>query len=170
MPQQVLDLDGDVVAELREFAVQRLDDGQRVRRPIEEIGIAEGDVLGARIDLAANVFQHDVALHDAENSVVDGHNGAMAAKVFAAAAGFRIAGDLESAFRHQQVRVLRSAGRPLRSGGMKFRRSSEIAPREPLAALAVLCFDAFLLAPLRGFAAASLPCGLRRPLRHRQAA
>ena len=39
--QQMLDLDGDVVAELREFAVQRLDNGQRVRRAIEKIGIAE---------------------------------------------------------------------------------------------------------------------------------
>ena len=106
MLQQVLDLDGDVVADLRELAVHRLDDGQRVRRPVEEIGIAKGDVLGARVDLPANVLQHDFALHDAKNPVVNGHHRAVPAQVFAAAAGFGIAGDLEASFRHQQVRVL----------------------------------------------------------------
>ena len=74
MLQQVLDLDGDVVAELREFPMHGLDDGQRVGRAIEEIGIAERDMLGAGIDLAANVFQYDFALHDAKNSVVNGHD------------------------------------------------------------------------------------------------
>ena len=41
MREQVLDLDDRVVGELRELAVQRLDDPPRVRRAVEEIGIAE---------------------------------------------------------------------------------------------------------------------------------
>ena len=85
----MLDLDGDVVGEAREFAVQRLDDRQSVGRAIEEIGIAKGDVLGAGVDLAADVFEHDVALHDAENAVVNRHDRTMAAEMLAAAAGFR---------------------------------------------------------------------------------
>ena len=46
--QQVLDLDRDVVADRRMRRVQRLDDAHRVRRTVEEIGIAERDVLRAR--------------------------------------------------------------------------------------------------------------------------
>src|SRR5665213_3489245 len=86
--QQVLDLDGYVVAEIWEFFVQRFDYRQRVRGAVEEIGIAEADVLRAGGDLLADVFEHYFALHDAERAVVHRDNWAVAAEMFAAAAGF----------------------------------------------------------------------------------
>src|SRR4029077_9673255 len=66
MLQQVLDLDRNVVRELRKFPMHGLDDSERVRRPIKEIRIAERDVLGAGIYLLADIFQHDIPLNDAE--------------------------------------------------------------------------------------------------------
>ena len=55
---------------------------------IEEIGIAEGNVLRASGDLLANVLHDDVAADDAKNAFVNGDDGAMAAEMLAAAAGF----------------------------------------------------------------------------------
>ena len=71
--------------------VQRLDDGHRVAGAVEEIGIAEGDVLRAGGDLAANVFEHDIGLHDAKHAAVDGYDGAVAAEMLAAARRFGVA-------------------------------------------------------------------------------
>ena len=51
----MLDLDRDVVGQLRVASVQRFDDPTRVSRAVEEIGIAEGDVLGAGGDLLIDV-------------------------------------------------------------------------------------------------------------------
>ena len=60
---------------------------------IEKIRIAESDVFGAGIHLAANIFEDYFARDDAERAVVDRNDRAMAAKMFAAARGFRVAGD-----------------------------------------------------------------------------
>ena len=73
--------------------MELLDDALGVGGAVEEIGIAEGDVPGAGFDLAADVLHHDVALDDAEGPLVNGDDGAMAAEMFAAAAGFGVAGD-----------------------------------------------------------------------------
>ena len=92
--QQVLDLDGGVVGERRKFLVQRFDDAHGVRGAVEEIGIAEGDVLGAGCDLLANVLQHNFRLHHAKIALIHRHHRAMPAQVLAAAAGFGVAGAL----------------------------------------------------------------------------
>ncbi len=91
MPQQMLDLDRDVVAHVRMRRVQRVDDAHRVRRAVEEIGIAERDVRGAGGDLRGDVGEHDVRLHDAELPVVDRHDRTMPAQMPAAAARFGVA-------------------------------------------------------------------------------
>ena len=93
MLQQMLDLDRDVVGHVGMRGVQRLDDAHRVRRAVEEIGIAEGDVLGARRDLRRDVREHDVRLHDAELPVVDRHDRTVTAEMPAAAARLRVADD-----------------------------------------------------------------------------
>src|ERR1700730_15081695 len=63
MLQEVLNLNRGVVRELRKFPVHGLDDSERVRRPIKEIGVSERDVLGAGIYLLGNIFAHDFLLH-----------------------------------------------------------------------------------------------------------
>src|SRR5260370_23926991 len=100
LPQQVLDLDRDVITELGEFSVHSFDDGKCVARPVEEIRVAEGKVFGTCIDLLADIFEDDFPLHDSEDSVVNEDNVSMAAKMFASTAGFGIAGDLEPPFWH----------------------------------------------------------------------
>ena len=70
MPQQVLDLDRHVVGEIRESLVQRLDDADGVGGAVEEIGVAEGNVLGAGRDLLRDVGQHDLRWHDEEPAAV----------------------------------------------------------------------------------------------------
>ena len=57
---------------------------------VEEVGIAERDVLGAGGHLRADVFEHNVCGHDAELPAVDGDDGTVAAQMFAAAARLRI--------------------------------------------------------------------------------
>ena len=71
--------------------VQGLHDAHGVRRAVEEIGIAEGDVPRAGGDLRGDVGQHDVGLHDAELPLVDRHDRTMPAQVPAAAAGLGVA-------------------------------------------------------------------------------
>ena len=112
MLQQVLDLDDRVVGERREFAVERFDDPARVRRAVEEIGIAERDVRRALLHLRADVGEHDVDGDDAELAVVDRHDRAMAAAVLAAARGVGRADDLARAVRHLQRRVAIERGQP----------------------------------------------------------
>ena len=80
----MFDLDRDVVRHRRELSRQTFDDGQCVGRPVEEVGIAEGDVLGAGCDLGGDVRQHDVYWHGAEPPVVNRDDRAMPAAMFAA--------------------------------------------------------------------------------------
>ena len=72
---------------------------------IEEVGIAEGDVLGAGRDLARDVLQHDVRLHDEEPAAVDRDDRAVAAEMLAAAAGLGVADDARAATGQLDVRV-----------------------------------------------------------------
>ena len=104
MLEQVLDLDGDVVGEPRAFAMQRLDDRDGVAGAVEEIGVAEGDVRGAGGHLAADVFEHDVGLHDAEQPVIHRDHRTVAAEVLAAARGLGVA-DAARAVGHDELRV-----------------------------------------------------------------
>lgn len=50
---------------------------ERVGRAVDEIGFAEGDVLGSGLDLVAYIFDHDVARQYAEPTVIDGNDRAV---------------------------------------------------------------------------------------------
>ena len=91
MREQVLDLDGHVVREVRPLGMNRVHDRHRVADAVEEIGIAERDVAGASGDLAAHVRQHHLNRHDAKPAVVHRHDRAVPAGVLAAATGLRVA-------------------------------------------------------------------------------
>src|ERR1039458_10403869 len=93
MLEQVLDLDGDVVSQRGPFAVEGLDDGDSMAGAVEEIGVAEGDVLRAGGHLPADVLQYHLPLHDAENTPIDRDHRAMPADEFAAPAGFGGSGE-----------------------------------------------------------------------------
>ena len=58
---------------------------------IEEIRVAEGDVLSPSSNLLANVGQHHLTLDKAEAPTVDRHNRAVPAQVLAASTGFGVA-------------------------------------------------------------------------------
>ena len=86
--------------------------------PVEEVRIAEGDVLRARRDLRAHVRQHDVDRDDAEAAVVDRHDRTVTAAVLAAAARLGVAGD--PAVRADLQRgVARQGQHPLAPGVLK---------------------------------------------------
>src|ERR1700690_3917700 len=87
--QQVLNFDGYVISELREFAVECFHEWKRVANAIKEIRIAERNVLRARDHLLADIREHDFAVYNAKHSIVNRHNRTMAAKVFATATRFR---------------------------------------------------------------------------------
>ena len=86
VPQQMLDLRRDVEGHVRERRVERPGHGERVPRPVEEVGIAERDVGRPGHDLLADVRQHDVRRHDEEAAPVHGRDRAVPAEVLAAAA------------------------------------------------------------------------------------
>ncbi len=89
--QDVLHLGGAVEGEIREALVHGPDDAERVAHPVEEVGVAEGDVPGADGDEAGDVGEHDVLPDDADPAVVDGRHGAVAAAVDAAVARLDVA-------------------------------------------------------------------------------
>ena len=118
MPQQMLHLDRDVISQIGKLRVQRLDDRQRVARPVQEIRVAERDVLGPGIHLLPDVGQHDLARHDAEPPLVDRHDRAVPAQVLAAAAGLGITRHLAvAAAHHPRIPVQRGQCRPVRACG-----------------------------------------------------
>ena len=70
--------------------MERFDDPHRVRGTVEEIWIAERDVPRAAGDLRRDVGEDDARRDDAELPVVNRHDRAMAAQMFAAAARFGV--------------------------------------------------------------------------------
>jgi hypothetical protein len=85
--------------------VQLLDDAHGVGGTIEEIGVAEGNVLCPGRHLTRDVLQYDVWLHDEEPATVDRDNRAVAAEMLAAAAGLGVAGNARATTRKLDVRV-----------------------------------------------------------------
>ena len=77
------------------LARQRLDERpSRGVGPLKKSGSPNVMCCGARRDLRRDVGQHDVDRHDAELSVVDRHDRAMAAAVLASAARLGVSDDL----------------------------------------------------------------------------
>src|SRR6516162_1760880 len=101
----MLDLDGHVVCELRKFTVQRVNERNGVADAIEEVGIAERDVLRASGNLLANVRKDDVAVDNAKNTFVDGNDWAVAAEMLATAARFGVAHSAVFARRQDEMCV-----------------------------------------------------------------
>jgi len=90
--EQVFDFYCYVVGELWMLGVQRLDDARGVGDTVEEIWITEGDVLRAGDNLLVDIGEDDFLRNDAKLAFVYRDDRAMAAPMFAAAGGFRIAG------------------------------------------------------------------------------
>src|ERR1051326_1013548 len=84
---EVLDFDGDVVRDAREFAMKSVDKFEGMLDTVEKIRITERDVLGAGRDLLAYVGEDYVAVYDAEDAFINRHDRAMTAEMLAAAAG-----------------------------------------------------------------------------------
>lgn len=107
--QEVFDFDGGVVGEAGEFAGEAFDDAAGVGGAVEEVGVAEGDVGGSGGGLVVDVGEDGVFTDDAEGSVVDGDDRAVAAEVLAAAGGFGVAGEA-GPFGGDEAGVARGAG------------------------------------------------------------
>src|SRR5512139_3742229 len=73
--------------------MQLLHDRNDVPRPVEEIGIAEGDVACPRIDLLLNVLDHNLALYQTELPAIHWYHRTVAAVMLAATTRFRVAAD-----------------------------------------------------------------------------
>src|SRR5258705_9728397 len=84
---------------------------------VEKIGVAKGDVFSAGGHLLANIGQHDLMLHDTEASVVDRHNGAMSAQVFATPAGLGVTDRHMLSVAGDEVSILVQPGQPGAVGG-----------------------------------------------------
>ena len=117
--EQVFNLDRSVVGQLRKFAMKCLYQFDGVCRPIKEVRVAKRNVLRSRLDLLANVSQHNVALHHTKFSFVNRDYGAMAAQVLATAAGLGIPGKLLLAVRQYEFRILGELGKALAARSQK---------------------------------------------------
>src|SRR5712664_201008 len=102
---QVLDFNRYVVGELREFPVEFLNEFHGVADAVEEVRIAERDMLRAGSRLAANVFENNIAADDSKDTFVYRHDRTVPAKVFAAPAGLRRTHDAIAIARHDQMRI-----------------------------------------------------------------
>jgi len=89
---EVLHLGGEVEGEARKAGVERPRHPEGVARPVQEVGVAEGDVGRAGLGLAGHVLDHRLGRHGEEAAAVDRGDGAMAAEVQAAARGLGVAG------------------------------------------------------------------------------
>ena len=89
----MLDFDRDVIREPRKFSVQRFHKSYGVPYTVEKIRVAKGDVLGPGGNLLANILKHHFAVHHTEYAVVDRNDRAVAAKMLASPARFRVTRD-----------------------------------------------------------------------------
>jgi hypothetical protein len=92
----MLDFNRHVIGNCRKFPMKFFDKFHGMTNAVEKIGIAERNMLRARGHLAANVFHHYIAAHDAKHALVNRNDGTMPAKMLAAAAGFRRSNDAKA--------------------------------------------------------------------------
>jgi hypothetical protein len=138
--QQVLDLDGYVVGEPGKFLVQGFDNGHGMPAAIEEIRIAEGNMLRSGRHLLANVREHNFTIHYPEHALVNRHDRAMAAQMLASAARFGITGKAMLAGRKDEVRVARKRRESLPVGRKEFlpgQRNQRLELRNACSAAAI---------------------------------
>src|SRR5262249_53350940 len=129
------------------LGMNSLRDAPRVAGPVEEIGVAEGDMRGARLDLLADIREHDIERHREEPTFIDRCDRAVATAGQASPCGLDIPGwpgepsaldpnigveRLEPAARR------RREGEPLDDGRLSLIRAAHpadirvLAPIEPL--------------------------------------
>src|SRR5260221_12332619 len=104
MLEQVLDFDSCIEGDARKLLMHGAGDAHGVGRSIEEVGVAKGDMTYALDYLCADVCQHDLGWYGEEAATVDWRDGAMQARMLAAARRFSIS-------REQQISI------PLQAGG-----------------------------------------------------
>ncbi len=109
--EKVFDFDGDVVGEMRMLCVEHFDNSRGVSNAIEKIGIAECDVLGAGLDLLANVGEDYFVRDDTKLPGVNRNDRAVAAEMFAAAGRFRVTGNAMRAAGQYDVSVFAESGK-----------------------------------------------------------
>lgn len=117
---QVLDLDSRVVTDRGKFPVKLLHQFHRVANSVEKIRIAESNVLRPGGNLLANIFKHDLAVYHAENAVVDRNDRAVAAKMLASSARFRVAGNAVFAGGKNHVGIRREKWKSVSVGPDEF--------------------------------------------------
>ena len=93
MAQDVRHLGRHVERHAREALGEAVDHPPGVRRPGQEVGIAERDVAGARRHLGGDVVEDEVDGQGARAPVVDGRHRAVAAALGAAVGGLGVADD-----------------------------------------------------------------------------
>src|SRR4051794_17666837 len=101
----MLDLDSHIIGNRGEFPMERFHNRDGMKRSIEEVWIAKGNVRSAHLNLLANISNDNVPLHHSEPSTIDRWNGAVTAKVLAATRGLCIADDATLTRRHLQLRI-----------------------------------------------------------------
>src|SRR5262245_20661833 len=104
--EEVGDLYGDVVGELRKLRVQLIHDARGVRHAIEKVRIAESDVPSADRDLLANIAEDYFARNNTKLAGIHRDDRAVAAKMFAPARRFGVADGVVRSIRENNVRVL----------------------------------------------------------------
>src|SRR5260221_8601440 len=101
----MFDLDGRVVGQRWKFPVQSFHKAHRMRWSVEEIRIAESDVLGPRRHLLTNVFHHDLGLYYPKLALIHRNHRTMPAQMLAAAARLGVARSFCGPI-HANVRIL----------------------------------------------------------------
>src|SRR6202167_2451996 len=113
---KMFDLDGHVVGHAGKFRVKRRHKFERVAYPVEKVRIAKGNMLRPSRYLRADIRHHHYAINNPKHAVVNGHNGAMAAKMLAAPAGLGGSHNAMPISRNDQMRIIpkRRHPRPVR--------------------------------------------------------
>src|SRR2546429_7141965 len=104
MTPHVLDLGGEVVADVGKLDVQLAHQLERVPRPVEEVGIAEGDVACPGLDQATDVLEYHTARYREEAAAVDRRDPRMEARVEAAATRLPVSPRADAGVAHQAPR------------------------------------------------------------------
>src|SRR5947209_18310177 len=88
------------------FAMKRAHDLHGMRGAIEEIRVAERNMLRAGRHLAAYIFENDVTLHDAKCASIHRDHGTVTAQVLASTARLRVADNAGRSIRQREMRII----------------------------------------------------------------
>src|SRR5262249_17567647 len=83
--EEVLDLYGDVIGEVRKLPVQLAHDVLGMRNAIEKIRVAKSNVLSPCRNLLPDIADHNFSRNDAKLAGINRDDGTVPAKMFASA-------------------------------------------------------------------------------------